>query len=411
MPEDGGLEQVIGKKSSIVIIGAGPAGLMAAEILASAGRRVMVYDRKPTPARKFLMAGRGGLNLTHSEDIESFIKRYGAAAERLDPVIRAFPPAELQKWCEGLGQSVFVGSSGRVFPKAFKASPLLRAWMARLEQLGVEFKFNQDWQGWDKQGRMIFASETVEAETIILALGGASWPRLGADGGWVKILEEKSIEIAPLRPANCGFVVEWSDIFSDRHAGEPLKPVMLKFEDQTAQGEMMITKNGIEGGAVYALSSKLREAIAKHGLVVLAVDLRPGLSTEALTEKLKTRRGRQTFTSWLRKASGLSPAAISLLMELPERKGLGEWPAEKLAGLIKVYPLRLIAPFGIDRAISSAGGIKLSEVDEGFMLKKQPGIYAVGEMLDWEAPTGGYLLQACLSTAVCAAKAILAKAD
>ena len=381
---------------------------MAAEILAAAGRAVTVYDRKPTPARKFLMAGRGGLNLTHSEDIETFIGRYGAAAERLDPVIRAFPPAELQTWCEGLGQPIFVGSSGRVFPKSFKASPLLRAWMVRLESIGVEFKFNHDWQGWDKQNRLIISGEPVVAEAAILALGGASWPRLGADGGWVDILKAQGIEIAPLRPANCGFAVDWSDIFKDRYAGEPLKPVALQFESKMVKGEIMISKNGIEGGSVYALSSQLREAIAARGSVALTLDLRPGVSAEALTEKLKLRRGRQTFTAWLRKASGLSPAAIGLLMEAPERKQLGEWPPEKLAGLIKAFPLNLTAPFSIERAISSAGGVRLEDVDQGFMLKKKPGIYVIGEMLDWEAPTGGYLLQACFSTAVCAARAILA---
>lgn len=394
----------------IAIIGGGPAGLIAAEILSAAGLHVTVYDHKPSVARKFLMAGRGGLNLTHSEDLQKFLTRYGTAQDFLRDAIEQFSPVDMLAWCEGLGERTFVGSSGRVFPKSFKASPLLRAWLTRLQNNNVQFKLGHHWQGWDNQNHLIFTdasnqSITVQADAMLLALGGASWPRLGSDGSWVEILKQHNIPITPLQPANCGFVVAWSDLFRARYAGQQLKSITITFDNHTVQGDATITENGIEGGVIYALSSSLRNAIAKHAYATLQMDLRPGLTLDALTEKLRHRRGGLSFTNYLRKA-GLSPTAIGLLMEQPDRKALIDFTPEQLAARIKALKLRLIATFPIERAISTAGGVKLDAVTDHFMLKTKPGVFIAGEMLDWEAPTGGYLLQACFATAVRAATGI-----
>ena len=396
---------------NIVIIGGGPGGLMAAEVIAAAGLPVTVYERKPNPGRKFLMAGRGGLNLTHSEDKESFLARYGAAAERLRPAIDKFPPSALQAWCEGLGQPTFIGSSGRIFPESFKASPLLRAWRVRLENLGVKFAFQRNWTGWNDAGALVFTdahgqTETVTAAATVLALGGASWPRLGADGGWVDILQQQHIPVTQLRPANCGFAVAWSEIFSSRFIGQPVKPVTLSFKDKSIQGEMMVTEKGIEGGAVYALSSVLRDEISKNGKAELMLDLRPGVSLGDLTQRLGEPRGTLSFSNFLRKTGGLSPVAVALVREIGG-KDIHTLPAASLAKLVKSLPLHLTAPFSLDRAISTAGGVALDALDDHFMLRNKPGVFAVGEMLDWEAPTGGYLLQATFSTAVMAAEGVL----
>jgi uncharacterized flavoprotein (TIGR03862 family) len=394
------------KDQNIAIIGGGPGGLMAAEVIASAGLPVTVYERKPTPGRKFLLAGRGGLNLTHSEDKESFLGRYGAAAERLRPAIDRFPPSALQAWCEALGQPTFIGSSGRIFPESFKASPLLRAWRARLDKLGVKFAFQKTWTGWDSNGALLFEGETVNAAATVLALGGASWPRLGADGGWVDILKQQHIPVSPLRPANCGFEVAWSEVFRSKFTGQPIKPVMLSFKGKTIQSEMMVMEKGIEGGAVYALSSALREEISKNGKAELKLDLRPGVPAEELTRKLAAPRGTLSFSNFLRKAGDFSPIAVALMREAGG-KDVQNLSASSLASLAKALPLQLTAPFSLDRAISTAGGIALDALDEHFMLKNKPGVFAVGEMLDWEAPTGGYLLQATFSTAVCAAEGVI----
>lgn len=395
---------------TIAVIGGGPAGLIAAETLSSAGAKVTVYDRMPTLGRKFLMAGRGGLNLTHSEDLASFIRRYGAAADWLAPMIDAFTPADLRAWAEGLGQETFVGSSGRVFPKALKASPLLRAWLSRLSAQGVDLRLRREWRGWNAAGELVFAdqngtSETAAPDATLLALGGASWPKLGSTGSWAPLLAAKGVALAPFRSANSGFEVGWSAMFAERFAGEPLKNIALSFEDQAVRGEAMIAGYGIEGGAIYALSANLREALARDGSTILEIDLAPDLSRAKLTDRLHRAPAGQSTTNLLRKAAGLSPLEINLLREahgldLPREPGA-------LARAIKAAPLRLTGMRPLERAISSAGGVERSAVDEGLMLRALPGVYAVGEMLDWEAPTGGYLLQACFATGVHAARAIL----
>jgi len=394
--------------ATVAVIGAGPAGLMAAEVLARAGVAVTVHERMPSPARKLLMAGRGGLNLTHSEDQAAFLGRYGAAAGAAEAWLETFSPDDLTAWTEGLGQATFVGSSGRVFPRAMKASPLLRAWLGRLAELGVTLRTRSRWTGWDEDGALAF--ETPEgamretADATVLALGGASWPKLGSDGAWVPALEAAGVAVAPLRAANAGFDVVWSDVLVERFAGAALKPVTLTFGDQSLRGEIMITRYGVEGGAVYALSAALREALAAHGEAVLTLDLRPDLTVEALAARLERPRGKDSLTNHLRKAGGLSPAAIAVLREIP-----GELPAgsDKLAKRIKAVRLKLTGMQGLERAISSAGGVRLDGVDAGLMLTARPGVFVAGEMLDWEAPTGGYLLQASLASGVVAAQGAL----
>lgn len=385
----------------VAVIGSGPAGLMAAEIIAREGVAVTVFERMPSVGRKLLMAGRGGLNLTHSEPADRFRARYGAAADWMGPLLAAFPPQALVDWCEELGQPTFVGSSGRVFPRAMKASPLLRAWVRRLDGMGVRLVTHAQWTGWNAAGALSFADgATYAADAVVLALGGASWPRLGTDGGWTGLLPD--VEIAPLRPANCGFVVDWSEMFKHRHAGAPLKRIALSFGDLTVRGEAVITAEGIEGGAVYALAARAREAIASEGSALLHIDLRPDLTSAALAERLDGSRGRASLSNFLRKRAGLPPVAIGLVQE-----ALHAGETKPLATLIKALPLRLTAPFGLARAISTAGGIALAELDERLMLRRRPGVFAAGEMLDWEAPTGGYLLQGCMATGVAAGRGVL----
>jgi len=399
--------------TTIAIIGGGPAGLKAAEIIASAGHAVTVYDSMPSVGRKFLMAGRGGLNLTHSEPLAPFITRYGTASGWLEPSIHHFPPQALRDWCQSLGINTFVGSSGRVFPEGLKASPLLRAWLRRLDSLGVHFALRHSWSGWDENQNLLFTkadgrTESVKADATLLALGGASWPRLGSTGGWVDILAKQGIAITPLAPANGGFVVPWSAHVRERFAGQPLKPVTLSFNGKSIQGEAMITTSGIEGGAIYALSAALRDAIAANGAATLMIDLRPSLSLAELTARLESPRGSQSLSNFLRKQGGLSPVAIGLLYETTPLVELQKKSMPTIAALIKACPLRLTAPAGIERAISTAGGIRRDALDDHFMLRSLPGTFAAGEMLDWEAPTGGYLLQASFSTAVTAAEGLLA---
>jgi uncharacterized flavoprotein (TIGR03862 family) len=395
------------------VIGAGPAGLMAAEVLAQGGARVTVFDAMPSAGRKFLMAGRGGLNLTHSEPLPAFLSRYREAAARLEPAIAAFPPDRLRAWSEALGQPIFVGTSGRVFPKAFKASPLLRAWLRRLDAGGVQFVFRHRWIGWNERGRLLFRTpdgeRAIEARATVLALGGASWPRLGSDGAWVDVLAAKGVVMSPLRPANCGFVVAWSDVFRDRFEGQPLKGIALKCGAHTLRGEAIVTKAGIEGGAIYALSAELREAIAEAGEMMLRVALRPDLSEADLAKRLAAPRGKQSLSNFLRKAVQLSAVAVGLLQEaaITSDRSLSSLSASELARLINGVPIRLTGTAPITRAISTAGGISLDELDADFMLRRLPGVFAAGEMLDWEGPTGGYLLQASFATGAAAGRGAL----
>ncbi|MFT4073918.1 MAG: TIGR03862 family flavoprotein [Asticcacaulis sp.] len=380
-------------KDPIVIIGAGPAGLMAAEILSAAGKRVEIYDRMPSVARKFLMAGRGGLNLTHSEPFDRFATRYGKRAPLLKAALEAFTPKDLRTWADGLGAETFVGTSGRVFPKAMKASPLLRAWLKRLEAQGVVLHTRHEWRGW-QTGALQFNDDVyVKPAATILALGGASWPKLGGDGSWADILADKGVEIAPFQPANVGFQTVWSAHFADKFAGEPLKNIAVKFAGREVKGELMLTRAGLEGGAIYAISAALRDAISKDGHADLVIDLRPDLSSDQAINKLKRASPKDSLSNRLRKALNLSPAAIALVHEKPGAD-------------FKTVTVRLSGAQGLDRAISSAGGIRFDALTSDFELKALPGVYAIGEMLDWEAPTGGYLLQGCFSTAVAAAQAI-----
>jgi len=392
----------------VAVIGGGPAGLMAAEVLSAAGLSVEVYERMPTLGRKFLMAGRGGLNLTHSEAFERFAGRYGAASDALRPLLEAFTPADLIAWAQGLGQATFVGSSGRVFPKALKASPLLRAWIARLERQGVALNMRATWTGWNTAGDLVFDTAggplTVRPRATILALGGASWARLGSDGAWAPLLAAGGATVAPFRPANVGVTVAWSPVFRERFAGSPLKNIALSFEGQSARGDALASAYGLEGGAVYALSAALRDAVEARGSATLDIDLRPDLSKGQLTARLSRPRGGQSLSSWLRKAVHLSPVEIGLLREA---HGVAlPFAPDALAAAIKTAPIVLTGVQGLERAISSAGGVSFDSLD-GLELKHAPGVFVAGEMLDWEAPTGGYLLQACFATGVAAARAVV----
>src|SRR5260221_8625728 len=398
---------------NVAIIGAGPAGLMAAEVLAQGGAEVTVYDAMASAGRKFLIAGRGGLNLTHSEPLPQFVARYREAAPHLQAAIDAFPPNALREWSEALGQETFIGSSGRVFPKAFKASPLLRAWLRRLDSQGVKLSLRHRWTGWDENGHLRFQTadgpRAVEAAATVLALGGASWPRLGSDGSWVETLVAKGVKISRLRPANSGFTVQWSDIFRDRFEGRPLKGVALTSGQNTVRGEAVVTRTGIEGGAVYALSADLREAVDSSGQATLHIALRPDLEANDLIAKLSAPKCKQSLSNFLRKAASLSPVAIGLLQEAAKASGLSLSslaPAD-LARLINVVPIELTGTAPIARAISTAGGLSFDELDSDYMLRRLPDVFAAGEMLDWEAPTGGYLLQASFATGAAAGRGAL----
>jgi uncharacterized flavoprotein (TIGR03862 family) len=398
---------------TVAVIGAGPAGLMAGEVLARGGAAVTVYDRMPSVGRKFLLAGRGGLNLTHGEALERLLGRYGSSEPHLRPAIEAFSPAALRAWCEDLGQSTFVGSSGRVFPTAMKASPLLRAWLRRLDAQGVAFELRQHWHGWDDDDRLLFTGPqgdvALSADATVLAMGGASWPRLGSDGGWADALIKSGIRVAVLRPANCGFIVRWSELLVSRFEGQPLKSIELSFGDHRVRGEALITRTGLEGVGIYALSAVLRDAIASSGEAVLQIDLRPDNTGAELAARLGAPRGKQSLSTFLRKTLSLSPAAIALLQEtaISSSARLSALDAAALAALIKAVPVRLVGTAPIARAISTAGGVAFDEVDANFMLRRHPGTFVVGEMLDWEAPTGGYLLQAAFATGAAAGRGAL----
>ena len=404
---------------SIAVIGGGPAGLMAAETLAQAGAQTAVYEAMPSPGRKFLRAGVGGLNLTHSEPREAFLARYGSRRTQLEPLLNAFGPDELRAWAQELGVESFVGSSGRVFPVGMKASPLLRAWLQRLGEAGVQFNTGHKWVGVDAteyatrdQKRALSlhfitpnGAKTIRADAVILALGGGSWSRLGSDAAWVPLLAAHGVTIAPLRPANCGFDVAWSEHFKTKFDGAPLKTVVASFKGLRQQGEFIITKEGVEGGLIYALSAPLRDEIESAGSAVLTLDLAPGWTQARLAEALGRKRGARSVSSHIEKTVGLKGVKVGLLWEFVARDDFAD--AKKLSAAIKALPIPLVAPRPIDEAISSAGGVSFDALDERLMIKTIPGVFCAGEMLDWEAPTGGYLLTACMSTGRWAAQGAL----
>lgn len=392
---------------SVAIIGGGPAGLMAAEHLAGKGHRVTVYDAMPTVGRKFLLAGKSGLNITHAEDYARFVTRYGAANDRLRPVLDVMTPEAIRIWAAGLGTETFVGSSGRVFPTVMKASPLLRAWLKRLENLGVKILTRHRWTGVDADCLLFDTPDgpkRVRADATLLALGGASWPKLGSDAAWVPLLEAEGIDITPLRPANCGFDCDFSESFDTRFSGQPVKSVKATSAAGTTQGEFVISRGGIEGSLIYAHSAALRDALDQDGQATLLLDLAPGRSAERLAADLARQDAKASFSTRLKKATGLDGVKLALLREVvPEVSSLSP---DYLASRIKTLPLPVKRPRPIAEAISTAGGVSLDAIDDDFMLKVQPGTFVAGEMLDWEAPTGGYLLTACFATGTAAAKGI-----
>ena len=392
---------------TVAVIGGGPAGLMAAEVLAAGGAQVDVYDTMPSAGRKFLLAGVGGMNITHSEPFEAFVSRYGARAPVIRPLLDAFSPDALRAWIEALGIETFVGSSGRVFPRDMKAAPLLRAWLHRLRESGVRFHVRHRWQGWSADGALRFATphgETdVHADALVLALGGASWPRLGSDGGWVPLLAACGVDVAPLVPANCGFDAAggWSAHLRTRFAGQPLKTVALRFADASGRtherrGELMLSDTGIEGSLVYTLAAPLRDTITAQGAVVVQLDLLPDKRPERVIADVSHPRGARSLSSHLASRAGIRGAKMALLREILPPGELND--PVRLAHAIKSLPITLAAPRPVAEAISSAGGVRFGALDPHLMLRGLPGVFCAGEMLDWEAPTGGYLLTACFAS-------------
>jgi len=406
-------------KPCIAVIGGGPAGLMAAEALAAGGVQVDLFDAMPSVGRKFLLAGKGGLNLTHSEPFDAFAGRYGARRHVIEPMLRAFGPAELRAWAQALGVSTFVGSSGRVFPIDMKAAPLLRAWLARLRAAGVVFHMRHRWLGWDAANDALlrFATPrgeaTQAADAVVLALGGGSWARLGSDGAWVPLLAQRGADVAPLQPSNCGFdVAGWSEFFRTRFAGHPMKTVALSVQAASGTvfeqaGEFVITEGGVEGSLIYAASALARDLIAADGSAVIHLDLLPGRSAEFVQAEVARPRGSRSLSTHLKSRLGIDGVKAALLHELLPRETIAD-PA-RLAAAIKALPLTLVRPRPLDEAISSAGGVRFEALDEGLMLQGLPGVFCAGEMLDWEAPTGGYLLTACMASGAAAARGVLVR--
>src|SRR5579863_3723680 len=392
---------------------------MAAETACSAGAEVHVYDRTGSVGRKFLIAGKGGLNLTHSDPFETFVARYGARANEVRAWLEKFDANALRDWARGLGVETFVGSSGRVFPTDLKAAPLLRGWVRRLRASGVRFHMHHQWLGWGGDGALLFAhadgEKSVRVEAVVLALGGGSWPVLGSDGSWVRLLEQRAIDIAPLQPSNCGFDVAsashrsidaevaggWSEHFAARYAGHPVKAVVIEWRDVDGgvvrqQGEFVITATGVEGSLVYALSARLRDAIAVQGHAEIRLDLAPGRDAERLAHDLSRPRGSRSLSEHLRRQAGIDGVKAGLLYEVLSKAELQD--SARLAATIKSLPLKLLRACPLDEAISTAGGVSFAALDENLMLKKLRGVFCAGEMIDWEAPTGGYLLTACFAS-------------
>ena len=390
---------------SVAVIGGGPAGLMAAEILSQANINVHLYDAMPTVGRKFLMAGKGGMNITHSEPQEPFLARYGAREKEMEPLLNEFGSGALREWIHQLGIETFIGSSGRVFPSDMKAAPLLRAWLHRLREAGVRFHMRHRWTGWDNSGNLRFSTSEGEisshADATILALGGGSWARLGSDGIWTKLLEQRGISVAALQPANCGFEIGWSEHFSSRFAGQPLKSVVISYTDTKGishqkQGEFLITTSGVEGSLIYAISASLRDTISTAGEVTIYVDLLPHKDTQQVISEIAHPRGSRSMSSHLQSRLGIKGIKAGLLRELVSKQDFSN--AAQLGAAIKRLPLKLVATRPLDEAISSAGGVVFEALDAQLMLRSLPGVFCAGEMLDWEAPTGGYLLTACFAS-------------
>ncbi|MHC1551764.1 TIGR03862 family flavoprotein [Phyllobacterium sp. K27] len=391
----------------IAIIGGGPAGLAAAEAMSLSGHSITVYDSMPTLSRKFLLAGKSGLNLTHAEDYAQFVTRFGSASDRLRPALDAFSPEAVRIWAEELGVETFIGTSRRVFPKAMKASPLLRSWLKRLESRGVKIRTRHRWIGFSGKDSLFDTPEgqvTIRPDAALLALGGASWPRLGSDANWVPWLQNAGVNVDSFQPANCGFDVVWDEIFQERFAGAPVKSVTATSDAGTIPGEFVISRHGIEGSLVYAHAASLRDRLATHGKAALVVDLMPGRTLERLNQDLARQGGKASFSNRLRKGAGIDGVKLALLRHFASETDLAN--PERIAGLIKHLPISVSKPRPIAEAISSAGGIRWDSVDENYMLKAIPGLFAAGEMLDWEAPTGGYLLTACLATGRAAGRGI-----
>jgi uncharacterized flavoprotein (TIGR03862 family) len=402
-------------KPRVAVVGGGPAGLMAAEVLAAGGAQVDLFDAMPSVGRKFLLAGKGGLNLTHSESFDAFVGRYGARRNLIEPMLRVFGPAELREWAQALGVNTFDGSSGRVFPTDMKAAPLLRAWLARLRAAGASFHMRHRWLGWDAVNALRFATPhgevTRQADAVVLALGGGSWARLGSDSAWVSLIEQRGVQIAPLQPSNCGFdVAGWSEFFRSRFAGQPMKTVALKVQAAGATafeqaGEFVITEGGVEGSLIYAASATIRDLISANGSALVHIDLLPGRSAEFVHAEVARPRGSRSLSTHLKSRLGIDGVKAALLHELLPREAIAD-PA-RLADAIKALPLTLVKPRPLDEAISTAGGVRFEAMDDALMLRAAPGVFCAGEMLDWEAPTGGYLLTACLASGVVAARGVL----
>lgn len=388
----------------VAVIGTGPAGLMAADILSERGFNVHLYDRTSSPARKLLLAGLGGLNLTHSESLESFVRHYSASLPVIEQAIRTFSADHLVEWCEQLGIHTIIGSSQRIFPQDMKASPLVRAWLERLNKRNVRLFMKHDWQGWDEDGSLIFKTDAelkrIKPDAVVFALGGASWPRIGTDGGWKSLFEQEQIRVSPLKPANMGINIAWSSIFKDSHEGHPIKSVTFTYEGEIRRGEAIVTQYGLIGAPVYAFSSRIYNTLAEGRLAYLKIDGKPDLKEEEIAARLSKARSKDSMTSKLRKSLNLSPVIIGLMREKTGKTLPSD--VNQLARLIKHIELPITGTQGLDKAISTSGGLCLEEVNEHFMLTRKPGIFIAGEMLDWDAPTGGYLLQACFSTGAAA---------